>query len=82
MASHGPSEEFHDPRRKRLVEKFVEVVGTRYASTTTWAFLWLADIDRLEDRLKSYPETMMILSAEEDLQFAQLGRLLNLIISY
>ena len=78
MASHGPSEEFHDPRRKPLVEKFVKVVGTRYATTTTWGFLWLGDIEKLEDRIdKSTVEAMGILSVEEDLKFAQLCRLLN-----
>jgi hypothetical protein len=63
-----------DPRRKRLVEKFVELVGTRYASTSTWAILWLGDIDKLEDCLNGpISQTMIILAVEEDLKLAQLG---------
>jgi hypothetical protein len=82
MASHGPSEEFHDPRRKPLVEKFVEVIGTRYATTTTWAFLWLGDIEKLERLVnKSRAKVRGVLSAERDLGVAQLCRLLNLTIS-
>lgn len=47
-------DELKDPRRVPLIEKFVEIWGDQVGSSTTWAFLWLGDVDRLE-RLMADP---------------------------
>lgn len=48
MASpDGPEEEFNDVRRKRLLNELEQGIGLT-VPPTTWAFLWLADIENLE----------------------------------
>lgn len=48
----GPSEEFEDPTRIRLIAKLEEHLKTKTngrISTTSWAILWLSDVDKLNE---------------------------------
>jgi hypothetical protein len=64
------------------VEKFVSVAGIRWASTTTWAFLWLGDIEKLEGLLESEQDALAVFDVEKDLKFVQLCSLLNVTIMF
>ena len=50
----GPEAEFHNPRRQQLLEALQRALNVDI-SPTTWACLWLSDIDRLQ-RLISQAE--------------------------
>jgi hypothetical protein len=48
MASTGgPEAEFHDPRRQELLQALNDALSTNIRPTT-WACLWLSDIDELQ----------------------------------
>ncbi|KAF2184436.1 hypothetical protein K469DRAFT_688896 [Zopfia rhizophila CBS 207.26] len=52
MASTGgPEAEFHDPRRRELLQRLSDALPTDTIRPTSWACLWLCDIDKLEDLL-------------------------------
>jgi hypothetical protein len=74
MTSRGLSEEFHDPRHKALIEKFINTVGERYGSTTTWAFLWLGDIEKLDAMIDGLRIPASGITSVEDLHVAELYR--------
>ncbi|KAF2188326.1 hypothetical protein K469DRAFT_703833 [Zopfia rhizophila CBS 207.26] len=52
MASTGGSEaEFHDPRRRELLQALNDALPANTIRPTAWACLWLCDIDKLVDLL-------------------------------
>ncbi|KAF2191182.1 hypothetical protein K469DRAFT_366244 [Zopfia rhizophila CBS 207.26] len=52
MASTGgPEAEFHDPRRQELLQALNDALPANTIRPTTWACLWLCDIDKLVDLL-------------------------------
>jgi hypothetical protein len=58
MASSGPEEEFRDETRTRLLRELEQRAGPTLPPTT-WACLWLADIEVLEGWLdQSRKETV------------------------
>ncbi|KAL1984216.1 hypothetical protein VTN96DRAFT_9350 [Rasamsonia emersonii] len=51
-----PGAEFRDPKRIRLIEEFEnslkECLDDTRIPCTAWAFLWLCDVDKLEEHLQ------------------------------
>jgi hypothetical protein len=46
-----PEEEFRDQQRRILLSELEQLIGPT-VPPTTWAFLWLADIEKLEAWVK------------------------------
>ncbi|OCK75020.1 hypothetical protein K432DRAFT_270491, partial [Lepidopterella palustris CBS 459.81] len=63
-SADGPEVEFHDPRRKELLQALKDALGDDTTiGTTVWACLWLSDIDRLEKIVAWAKETPFHVSA-------------------
>lgn len=52
----GPGAEFEDPGRIRLIQEFEDSLKESLEDPkipcTAWAFLWLCDVDMLEEHLR------------------------------
>jgi len=89
MASEGgPDAEFHHPERIELLEALKTALGVHVIEgSTTWACLWLSDIDNLRTlvaRAQEVPDFLAgyFASVENQIKIVQTCRFVNLIIRY
>lgn len=73
-----PEEEFHDQQRIRLLSDLEQLIGLT-VPPTTWAFLWLADIENLERWVKAgreelYPGSVRLQLCEFEHHFKTIAK--------